>query len=329
MSHECDACGETFRSLSRLRLHDCPAEESETRDPLGSFDDFLESVSDAIEANMQRDAQEREKRGLEAASDTLQDAVEATARGDADAAFLMLAHYERELGEHYDAEDYETYRGLFWAFYEPAAEAIDEIAQREGWPFLAELVDAYPRESSEEEPFVSPVIINAVGRYVIRTRLRDGVAEIPVEALSYLGSFWESMGSTSGEESFAYGWGIGHPDHSIADHLREVVTEELFWVRGTLREAFHADQRDAAELFEALVTTDRVDYEDRYMLASVLADLDRDPTPDRPRYWDRREELGDRFEFDESVRERLRETIEAEGFHQRLPDDWTFHDMEL
>jgi len=36
-----------------------------------------------------------------------------------------------------------------------------------------------------------------------------------------------------------------------------------------------------------------------------------------------------RFEFDEAVRSQLRETIEAEGFHRRLGDDWTFSDMEL
>ncbi len=40
MPHECDACGETFDTLSRLRLHDCPADEPADRDPLSSFDAF-------------------------------------------------------------------------------------------------------------------------------------------------------------------------------------------------------------------------------------------------------------------------------------------------
>lgn len=71
------------------------------------------------------------------------------------------------------------------------------------------------------------------------------------------------------------------------------------------------------------------DYEDRYMLASTLADLERDSAPQIPRYWDVREELDYRFEWDESVRTRLREVIEDEGFHQRLPEDWTFSDMEV
>lgn len=329
MPHECDACGETFTTLSRLRLHDCPEAESESQDPLSSFDAFLDSISNALEADMQRNVQEREKRGLEAASETLKTNLEAAAQGDVDAAFRLIGQYERELKEYHDAEDYDTYRGILWAFYEPAAEALDEIAAREGWEFLTDLINAYPRESPADEPLASPVIENAVGRHVVRTRLRDGVAAVPIEALTYLGSFWESMGDVSGEESFTYGWGIGHPEHSVADHLHDVVTEEPFWVRGVLPHTFYADQHAAADLLEALLTEERVDYEDRYMLASILADVDRDSTPKIPRYWNLREELDYQFEFDERVRSRLRETIETEGFHECLPENWTFSDMDV
>lgn len=132
MPHECDACGESFTTLSRLRLHDCPAEEPAESNPLSSFDSFLDSISDALDADMERRNQEREKRGLEAASGTLKTNLEAAAKGDADAAFQMLAHYERELQEYHQTENDDTYRGIFWAFYEPAAEALDEIATREG-----------------------------------------------------------------------------------------------------------------------------------------------------------------------------------------------------
>jgi hypothetical protein len=185
------------------------------------------------------------------------------------------------------------------------------------------------RASPADEPLASPVIENAVGRHVVRTRLRDGVAAVSIEALAYLGSFWESMGDVSGEESFTYGWGIGHPEHSVADHLHEVVPEELFWVRGVLPHTFYADQHAAADLLEALLTAERIDYEDRYMLASILAKVDHDSTPKIPRYWDLREELDYRFEWDETVRARLREAIETEGFHERLPENWTFGDMEV
>lgn len=329
MPHECDSCGETFTTLSRLRLHDCPAEESESKDPLSSFDAFLDSISDALEADVQRNVQEREKRGLEAASETLKTNLEEAAQGDADTAFRLIARYERELRGYHDAEDYDTYRGILWAFYEPAAEALDEIATREGWDFLADLIDVYPRESVDDEPLASPVIENAVGRQVVRTRLRDGVEAIPVEALAYLGSFWESMGDISWEESFTYGWGISHPELSVADHLHDVVTEDLFWVRGVLPHTFYVDQRAAADLLEALLTDKRVDYEDRYMLASILATVDHDSTPKIPRYWDVHEELDHRFEWDETVKARLRDTIETEGFHERLPENWTFSDMEV
>ncbi|MFC4988889.1 hypothetical protein [Saliphagus infecundisoli] len=329
MPHECDACGETFSTLSRLRLHDCPAAEPTSQNSLSSFGGFLDSISDALEADMQQNIQQREKRGLDAASETLKTTLESVAQGDDDAAVGLIAQYERELREYYDAEDYDTYRGLLWAFYEPITEALDEIATREGWDFLADLVDAYPRESNTDEPYSSPVIENVVGRHVIRRRLGDGVEAIPVEALAYLGSFWESMGDVSGEESFAYGWGIGHPDHSVADRLHDVATEELFWVRGVLPHAFYADQYAAADLLEALLTADRIDYEDRYLLASALCDLEQGYVTQTPRYWNLHEELDYRFEWDESVRERLRDTIEDEGFHRRLPEDWTFSDMEI
>lgn len=329
MSHECDACGETFDTLSRLRLHDCPAEQSESRNQMSSFDDFLDSISEGIDAKMQRNAQERKKRGFEAASEMLKTTLEAASKGDADAAFRLIGRYERELKAYHEREDYETYRGLFWAFYEPATEALDEITRREGWPFLDEFIAAYRREDDDDEPFVSPIVENAVGRHVVRTQLRDGVAAIPVDALTYLGSFWESMGDTSGEESFTYGWGIGHPDHSVTDHVTDVVTEELFWVRGVLPHTMYADQHAGADLLETLLTAERIDYENRYMLASTLAEVDRNSLPDIPRYWDMYEELEYRFEWDNTVQTRLRDLIEREGFSRRLGEDWTFRDMEI
>jgi hypothetical protein len=35
------------------------------------------------------------------------------------------------------------------------------------------------------------------------------------------------------------------------------------------------------------------------------------------------------FEFEETVQSRLRDTIETEGFHERLPDNWTFSDIDV
>lgn len=121
--------------------------------------------------------------------------------------------------------------------------------------------------------------------------LSDGYQTQIRLALAYLGSFWESMGDVSREESFTYGWGIGHPEHSVADHIHDIVTDKLFWVRGVLPHTFYADQHTAADLLETLLTAERIDDEDRYMLASILATVDYDSTPKIPRYWDFREEL--------------------------------------
>lgn len=35
------------------------------------------------------------------------------------------------------------------------------------------------------------------------------------------------------------------------------------------------------------------------------------------------------FEPEETVQSRLRDTIETEGFHERLPDNWTFSDITV
>ncbi|MDB2226506.1 hypothetical protein PM023_18060, partial [Halorubrum ezzemoulense] len=96
-----------------------------------------------------------------------------------------------------------------------------------------------------------------------------------------------------------------------------------------LPHAFYADQHAAADLMDALLSDERIDYEDRYLLASILSEVDRDSAPKVPRYWDMRDELNDRFEFDETVRSQLRNTIESEGFHRQLGAEWTFDDMDL
>lgn len=41
MSHTCDRCGETFGTLSRLRLHDCPGPDLEDGDATQAFVDQL------------------------------------------------------------------------------------------------------------------------------------------------------------------------------------------------------------------------------------------------------------------------------------------------
>ncbi|MFB6244296.1 MAG: hypothetical protein ABEH80_09360 [Halobaculum sp.] len=329
MAHECEECGSEFSTLSRLRLHDCSDTSSQRGHGSGfSGDDFSDGLSEAMAERREERAAERDRRGRRAASDDFESALEAARAaepGETEPAFTALAAYEQDLRRGYDRSS-ETFRALLWTFYEPVAEILDETARREGWSFLAEIVATYPRET---EPHCSVAIENAVSRHVVRTRLRDGVASIPTDALDYLGSFWQSMGNLGGEESAPYGWGIGHPDHAVASHLREVVTEEPFWVRGCLHHAFYADQDAAADLFETLVAVEDVDYEDRYFVASVLSALDRSSDPTVPRYWSRRQEISDEFEFTASVRDRLRTAVEDNGFDRRLPSDWTFHDMEV
>ena len=60
MPHECGICGETFTTWSRLRLHDCPHAELTSQSPASSSDAFIDSISDAFEANVQPTVQGRE-----------------------------------------------------------------------------------------------------------------------------------------------------------------------------------------------------------------------------------------------------------------------------
>ncbi|MDL0126648.1 hypothetical protein [Halobacterium salinarum] len=74
-------------------------------------------------------------------------------------------------------------------------------------------------------------------------------------------------------------------------------------------------------MLETLLTAERIDDEDRYMLASILATVDCDSTPKILRYWDFHEELDYQLEWDDQARRQLQDVIEDEGFHERLPED--------
>lgn len=95
------------------------------------------------------------------------------------ARLIRQAHQE---GEHNHAND------LFWDYFEPLATHLDTVVMAEGWSVLADLMGTYEPQDEETDPPAAPMIGNAIGRYLIRTRLTDGVAALPEEGLSYL--YW-------------------------------------------------------------------------------------------------------------------------------------------
>ena len=331
MAHECDDCGASFETLTRLRLHDCEDVQSET--PVGSAD-LDQSQSTGSSPADRRNASVTEL-------DTLLDRF---SDGDRAALHGTLAEFESALSAALEEDDGgETYRDVFWRYHERVSDALDEAARATGWSLLKDVIDAHDPTADDEIPLVTPTIANTVGRNLIRTRLTDGVSAIPVAALEYLDVIAVTAADTADttrEEVHAYGWGIGHPDHSVADRLHARASEDIFLVNPTLEHAFYADQYAAVDLLEALVrdesidgTLPRISRDDmpyrRYLLDCVYGLQTDDNWPGMPRYYDWHEEFDYTFELDDTVEQRIRDLVEAAGFDATLPNDWAFRDLGI
>ena len=309
MRHECGDCGATFETLSKLRLHDCSGDDTAGSPQAGPVE--------------------------------LDAPVDAASDGDVSALHRAVATYDAELRAALERDDGgETYRDLFWGYYEPLANGLDAAAREGGWDVLAEFVDAYdPAADEEGVPPASPVVENGVGRFVIRTRLRDGVAAIPVPALGYLRSIpRHTDADVPREESFAFGWGVGHPDHDVAGEIVDAAATDFTWVSGTLERAFYADQSAAADLLERLVTDDAIaftvphpqgDVDSARFFLDTVAGPEFEQSMRLPRYWDWQAEFDYTFEWDRSVEQRIRTLVEETGVAESLPSDWTFEDLAL
>ena len=331
MAHECDDCGESFETLTRLRLHDCGDIQSKT------------SVGSAnLEQSQSSDSSPADERNASVAElDTLLDRF---SDGDRDALHDAVVEFESALSAALEEDTSgDTYRDVFWPYHERVSDALDEAARSAGWKFLEGVIDAHDPTVDDEIPLVTPTIANVVGRNLIRTRLTDGVSAIPVAALEYLDTIAVTAADTADtarEEVHAYGWGIGHPDHSVADRLHARASEDIFLVNPTLEHAFYADQYAAVDLLEELVrdesidgTLPRITRDDmpyrRYLLDCVYGLQTDDHWPGMPRYYDWDEEFDDTFELDNTVEQRIRDLVEEAGFDATLPNDWTFRDLGI
>jgi hypothetical protein len=147
-----------------------------------------------------------------------------------------MAEYDRVLtkvarGDAPGGED--LLHDLRFAYCEPFAAGLDTAAQTSGWAVPVEFATAYDPREEDAFPEVGHVIANAIGRSVSRPRRDDSVGEIPAEALAFLGAIPNSVNEfhVAYEESYTYGWGIGHPEHSVADHLLALAEEEPKFVK--------------------------------------------------------------------------------------------------
>jgi len=261
--------------------------------------------------------------------------------GDVTALTQAVATYETRLASSHEAGESDRYQGINRAYREQLITVLDDMTQTDGWEFLEEFLDAYHPETADEFPHVTTVLQNVASRYLIRVRLADGIDAVPVPALDYFDSILSEV-----EEGYdfineglhPYGWGIGHPDHSVADRIHDHAAEDIFVVNPMLEHAFYADQHAAIKVLERIIHDDSIQKtmqhptgnisEARYLLdapAGAVSDF----WPMMPRYWDWNEDLGYTFELDEDVEQRLRDLVVEEGLDTDLSDDWEIEDLTI
>lgn len=328
MSHECEDCGRTFETLTRLRLHEC----EDTHEP--------PAVPTAAESAADRESNVETSGGYEASVAAVDDPLDRVGEGEHGAVHEAVAAFEGGLASAL-AESGDAYQDVLWEYYEPVSDALDSAARSEGWALLAEVVDAYDPAADESLPLATPAIANAVGRYLIRTRLSAGVEAIEPAALEYLDAVVVSAseyGDVEIEETHAFGWGIGHPDYAFRDRLLDRIEVDIFSTSAVLEHAFYADQHAAVEALGELATAtadegaishhrEGTSTYGRYLLGCVYGPATEGYWSTTPRYYDWHEEFDYTVELDESVEQRVRDLVAELGFDDQLPRDWTLRDL--
>ena len=326
MSHKCEDCGEEFDTLTRLRLHDCqPTQETSS------------GVSDTVETETDSTENESDSAGVEQL-DALLASVE---DGEFDALHQAIATYETTLDTVQESDDNGRYREITREYETTLIEALDDATQTSGWEFLAECIDSYHPERSEEFPHVTTILQNATGRYLIRTCLSEGVDALPVAALEFYSAILDDLDGEGydfiTEGMHPFGWGIGHPDYPVADTIHDHATTDIFVVNPMLEHAFYADQDAAVTLLERIVADegiqkeipiqldDRVS-ETRYLLDAVAGAASDEFWPTMPRYWDWHDDLDFEFELQPEVEQQVRD-IARNDPDCDLPTDWEFDDL--
>ena len=259
-----------------------------------------------------------------------------------DAIVQAVATYEARLAAADEAGDSDRYRGISRAYREQLITTLDTATQSGGWAFLNDILNAYHPETGDELPHVTTILQNVTSRYIMRTRIADGVEAIPVDALEFFSSILHRLDGEGYEfiveGMHPYGWGIGHPDHPVAEDIHDHAATDIFVVNPMLEHAFYADQHLAIDLLERIVRDDSIQLtlshptgqisEARSLLdapAGAVSDFE----PTIPRYWDWQEELDYEFELEDGVEQRIRQIVAENGLDSDLPDDWEISDLTL
>lgn len=245
-----------------------------------------------------------------------------------DAIEQALAEHERLIRQAQQENHRSHANDLLWDYFEPLATHLNVVVTAEGWSVLADLMEWYEPTGDPSDPAPTPVIGNAIGRYLIRTRLADGIDALPGEGLAYLFALHGDETGAGCEESGTYGWGIGHPTHPVSDRIQTTARADIYWVSNVLEHAFYADQHAACDCLAEIVTDDEVD--DVRFAFDAVSRCDRaDRWPTVPRYWDWEDTVDISFEWDADVVTRIRDLVTGTGRASDLPEDWSFQDLAV
>ena len=268
--------------------------------------------------------------------------LETADSGDPTALTQAVALYEAELASAHEAEKRNRYQDISRAYQKRFITVLDDATQTNGWEFLTELLDAYHPETTDEFPHVTTILQNVTGRSLIRTRLLDGVEAIPLDALRFFSSILNQLDGEGYdfivEGMHPYGFGIGHPNHAVADDIHDHASTDIFVVNPMLEYAFYADQQLAMDLVERIVRDSSIQQtirqprgsvsETRYLLdapAGAVSDF----TPTTPRYWEWQAERDYEFKLEDRVEQRLRKLVAENDLDDNLSSDWEIADLTL
>jgi hypothetical protein len=322
MSHECTDCYTTFDTLASLRLHDCSSSDQpgdSAEEP--SFSSGVDPVP----------------------VERLDELLAEVGKERFDPLYSAVAVYESQLRAASDADESDRYRGIRIRYRDRLVDELDEAKRTEGWGFLEEFLEAYPPDPEDGFSHVTTILQNVAGRGLIRTRLEDGVAAIPVDALEYfetIRSEFEPDQDTILEGLHPYGWGIGHPEFDVAGAIYDHASRELFSTRPILENAFYADQHAAVETLERILREQSLEQDipvrrgelisgEQYILGAVGDATSDEYWPMIPRGWDRHEQPGFEFELADDVERRIRDLTREDDVEVDLAEGWEIADIAI
>lgn len=256
-------------------------------------------------------------------------ALEDTTPGTQRDVYGLLAAWNQSIETALDRGGGSRFREIMGQYLEEVIDLVDAAATNEGidWEFLQDCIDAYPAGVGDHR--CSSMLANVVARCVIRTRIREGVEEIPDWALEYLADVTvEEDGEWAWESAAAFGWGVGHSEVAVLDWaLERAESGDDPRVMAVLRHVTFTDPEAGVDLLERLLQSSDV-VENIVYLGQMEKPIKQD-FPDFPQYWEPETELDYQVKISDDVNERLLAVVGTSINPRRLRHFDDHHRLDL